>query len=128
MIMSVLTFVAKRWCYFPLLLTLHTNTLIAPGKPTALKLHLTTPTSITLSWTAPSSVVDTYEVKWERNTTRKCSDVDEGSAIITDYSTNYTITRLQEDSAYTITMTMFNAFGNTVTSAVSRLPEAGEEL
>ena len=43
-----------------------------------------------------------YEVMWERDFTVGCSDVDEGSAIITDDSLNYVITGLFGISDYII--------------------------
>ena len=75
----------------------------------------TTATTISLSWSVPSgSVVDSYEVMWERDTSGECPDEDEGSATITDGSTSYTITGLEEDSSYTITVTATNAVGSAV--------------
>ena len=56
-------------------------------------------------------MVDSYEVMWERDTSAECPDEDEGSATITDGSTSYTITGLEEDSNYTITVTATNAVG-----------------
>ena len=80
----------------------------------------TTATTISLSWSVPSgSVVDSYEVVWERDTSGECPDEDEGSATITDGSTSYTITRLEEDSSYTITVTATNAAGSAVSDPVN---------
>ena len=106
-----------------------THTLTAPGQPTAVMVDSTTLTTISLSWIAPSGVVDSYEVMWERDTTGKCPDVDQGSATITGGSNSFTITRLQEDSSYTITVTASNAAGSAVSSLVTvMLAEAGEEV
>ena len=79
----------------------------------------TTATTISLSWSVPSgSVVDSYEVVWERKTSGECPDEDEGSATITDGSTSYTITGLEEDSSYTITVTATNAAGSAASDPV----------
>ena len=54
---------------------------------------------------------------------------DEGSATITDGSTSYTITGLEEDSSYTITVTATNAAGNAVSDLVTGMTgETGEGL
>ena len=95
----------------------------------AISVGTTTPTTISLSWTTADTVIDSYEVMWERDTSGECPDVDEGSAINTDGSTSYTITGLEEDSSYTITMTATNAAGSAVSVPVTAMTgEAGEEL
>ena len=74
-------------------------------------------------------MVDSYEVMWERDTSGECPDEDEGSATITDGSTSYTITGLEEDSSYTITVTATNAAGSAVSEPVTGMTgEAGERL
>ena len=82
-----------------------------------------TVTSISLSWSVPSgSVVDSYEVMWERDTSAgECPDEDEGSTIISDGSTShmYTIRGLEEDSNYTISVRASNIAGSTVSEFVS---------
>jgi len=66
----------------------------------------TTATTISLSWSVPSgSVVDSYEVMWE-------GDSIANTTTITDGSTSYTITGLEEDSSYTVTVTATNAAGS----------------
>ena len=88
-----------------------------------------TPTSIYLSWTAANGTVDSYVVTWQRDTLRECPGVDKGSATITGDSTSYTISRLQEDSSYTITVTANNAAGSAVSDPVTAMTgEAGEVL
>jgi len=73
-----------------------------------------TATTISLSWSVPSgSVVDSYEVVWERS----------GSATITDGSTSYTISGLEEDSSYTITVTATNVAGSTFSCPVTLITE-----
>ena len=97
--------------------------------PTAMVSSITA-TTISLSWSVPSgSVVDSYEVMWERDTSGECSDEDEGSATITGGSTSYPITGLEEDSSYTITVTATNAAGSAASEPVTGVTgEAGEGL
>jgi len=72
----------------------------------------TTATTISLSWSVPSgSVVDSYEVAWMGGGIRS-------SATIIDASTSYTITRLEEETSYTITVTATNAAGSAVSYQV----------
>ena len=89
----------------------------------------TTPTTISLSWTTSNGTADSYEVTWERDTSGKCRDVDEGNATITSTSTSYTILGLQEDSNYIIIMTATNVVGSVVSVHVTAVTgEAGEGL
>ena len=89
----------------------------------------TTATTISLSWTSAGSEVDSYEVMWERDTSGECPDEDEGSTTITNGSTSYTITGLEEDSSYTITVTATNAAGSAVSDPVTGMTgKAGEGL
>ena len=88
-----------------------------------------TPTTIPLTWTSAGSKVDSYEVTWERDTSGECPDVDEDSATISGSSTSYTISGLQEDSNYTITVTATNTAGSAVSVPVTAVTgEAGEGL
>ena len=89
----------------------------------------TTTTSISLSWSVSSgSVVDSYEVMWQRDTSGECPDEDEGSAIVTNGSTSYDIMGLEEDFSYRITVTASNAVGgNAVSKIVTAMTlEAGQ--
>ena len=73
-----------------------------PGKPTL----LVSSTAISLSWSMPSgSVVERYELVWQKVTSRECPDEDIGSDIITDGRTSYNIVGLQGGSSYSIAMT-----------------------
>ena len=65
---------------------------------------------------------------WERDTSGECpDDEDEGSTTISDGSTSHTISGLEENSMYTITMTANNAAGNTVSDSVPGVTgEAGK--
>ena len=53
-----------------------------------------------------------YEVEWTRDTSGACPDPHTDSTTISDGSTSYTITGLQEHSTYTINMTASNSIGN----------------
>jgi len=99
-----------------------------PGMPIT-NISSVAATTISLSWTSAGSVVDSYEVLWERDTSRECTDVDVGNATITDGSTSYNITELEEHSSYTITVTATNAAGSAVSNPVTGMTgEAGEGL
>ena len=55
--------------------------------------------------------------------------VDVGNTTITDDSTCYNITNLEEDSSYTITVTASNAVGSAVSDPVNGTTlEAGKEF
>ena len=89
-----------------------------PGQP-SVTVSSTTATTISLSWSVPSgSVVDSYEVVWERNGIRN-------STTITDGSTSYTITGLEEGSSYIITVNATNAAGSAASDPVSKILRAG---
>ena len=100
----VSVYYADRWC-----LTLFSNP--APGQP-SVTVSSTTVTTISLSWSVPSgSVVDSYEVVWMGSGIRS-------NTTITDGSTSYTITQLEEETSYTITVTATNAAGGAVSDLV----------
>ena len=90
----------------------------------------TATTSITLSGSVPSgSVVTSYEVMWQRDTSLECPDVeDDGSVTISGDFTEYTITGLEEDSSYIIiiTVTVFNEAGGSEDTVTAMTEEAGE--
>ena len=101
------------------------RTISAPDQP-SVSVN-TTATGISLSWSVPSSsVVDSYEVVWERNASKECPDVDEGSTTITNGSTNHLLMKLQEGSTYIITVTAANIFGTFNNSVYGVTEEAGE--
>ena len=93
-------------------------------------MNSTTATTISLSWTSAGSVVDSYEVMWQRDTSGDCPDEDEGSMSITDGSTSLTLMGRQEDSSYSITVIATNAAGSSaVSNAVTAVTgEAGYYL
>ena len=102
------------------------NTLVSPTA----SILSTTDTTLSLSWSVPSGItVDSYEVMWQRDTTGECSNEDEGSATITDGSTSYTITGLEEYSNYTITVTAADISGSIISDPVTGTTnEAGEKM
>ena len=66
-------------------------------------------------------------MSWEENGSKKCHKVDKGSTKSISGSTKYTITGLEEDSNYTITVTATNAAGSSVSVSVTGMTgEAGE--
>ena len=89
----------------------------------------TTATTITISWTNDDPMLTSYVVMWVRDTSLMCTGTSHmGSTTITDGSTSYDITELEEDSTYSITVTASNSAGssavsNTVTAITM---EAGE--
>ena len=100
-----------------------------PGQP-SVTVVTTTATIISLSWSVPSgSVVTSYEVMWQRDTSVGCSDEDEGSTTIytNAISTTHAISGLEEDSLYRITVTAVNSFASIVSETVTVMTEeAGE--
>ena len=90
---------------------------------------VSTATTISLSWNVPSgSVVTEYLIEWQRDTSVGCSDEDQDSTTIAGGSTSYTISGLEEDSRYTITVTASNTAGSSeVSNSVTAVTEeAGE--
>ena len=66
-----------------------------------------TPTSISISWTSGGSEGVSYLVEWQRDTSE-----DQGTITITDGSTSYVISALEENSRYIIRVTASNAIGS----------------
>ena len=63
---------------------------------------------------------------WQRDTSGDCSDEGGGSMVIGVDSTSYDITKLEEDSSYTITVTATNVAGSSTDSVTKTTLEAGE--
>ena len=73
----------------------------------------TTATGISVSWTVPGgSVVERYEVVWEKNSPEECLDEDVSSTTITDGSTSTTITGLEAATSYAIIVAVNNGTGS----------------
>ena len=106
-----------------------TMLLISAVEAPVLTAGTTTATTITISWTSVGSEGVSYEVMWERDTSLKCTGFsDMGSTTITDGSTSYDITELEEDSTYSITVTTSNSAGSSAVSntVTAMTMEAGE--
>ena len=84
-----------------------------PNKP-MVQVGSVTTTSISLSWTGADSVTESYLVTWTS------SDRTGTSGVIPATTTAYTITGLQSDTTYTITVTAVNQFGNTSSNPLSQ--------
>ena len=99
--------------------------------PPEITVDSTTATSIIISGGVPSdSVADSYEVMWQTDDVGGCSGGSDmgSSTTITDGSTSYDITGLEEDSTYSITVTASNSAGSSeVSNSVTAITmEAGE--
>ena len=105
------------------------STFPVPSIPTAVVSSVTSKT-IFLSWSVPNgSVVDSYEVLWERNLSGECAYEDSGGTTITDGSTSYNITGLEEGSSYIITVTATNMFGSVISDPVTGMTKkTGEKV
>ena len=81
-----------------------------------------------LSWTSAGSVVDSYEVMWQRDTSGECpDDEDMNSTNITDGSTSYVISRLFGISTYRITVRATNEAGTALSNELLVMTtEAGD--
>ena len=97
-------------------------------KAPVLEVASTTATSISLSWTSAGTVVDSYEVMWERDTSGECDDEDTNSTSLSGSSFSYTIQDLEEDSTYTITVSASNDIGSADGSINGATMEAGKPL
>ena len=90
----------------------------------------TAPTTITISWTSAGTESVSYDVMWETDDVGGCSGgSDTGSTTITDGSTSYEITELEEDTDYIITVTASKSAGiSAVSNAVTAMTmEAGDK-
>ena len=91
-------------------------TVLVPGQPTVNVTSITS-TSISLSWSVPSgSVVTSYEVMWQALSS---GDDDGGSGTSGSItSTSYTIQELESNTVYSVTVTVTNAAGSTVSQPI----------
>ena len=91
----------------------------APGQP---RINVTSisSTSISLSWSVPSgSVVTSYEVIWRALSSGDEANDDGGSGTSGSItSTSYTIQELESNTVYSVTVTVTNASGSTVSQPV----------
>ena len=94
--------------------------------PSLVIVNISTDTTLSISWTSGGSLVKTYEVMWMRDTS-ECPGVDMGRATISNGSTIYNITELEEDSNYNITVEIMaeNVSSNPITG---KTDEAREDI
>ena len=108
---------------------IYSNVYTFPVEPPTLSVGSTTATSITLSWTSAGSVVDSYKVMWQRDTSGDCPDDDEGNTILNGGSTSYNITGLEEYSNYTITVMAIKSNDMATSNNITELTiEAGKSM
>ena len=81
-----------------------------------------------MSWTSAGSLVDSYEVMWQRDTSGDCPDEDEGNITITNGSTSHTIAGLEENSNYNVIVRAVNAIGSSKNNSIVVTGEAGQQL
>ena len=64
---------------------------------------------------------------WQRDTSGDCPDENEGNTTLTDGSTSYNITGLEEDSNYTVTVMAMNSNDTATSNNITELTlEAGK--
>ena len=86
-----------------------------PSAPVLDSTPTVTTDTITISGSVPSgSVVTSYVVQWQRDTSLVCPDLrDDGSITVASSSfTGHTITGLEPGNRYTITVTVSNGAGS----------------
>ena len=102
--------------------------LLPPVAVPVLMSDSTTATSISLSWTSAGSENVTYVVEWQRNTSVGCTDEDTGSTTINGGSmTSHTITGLEEDSRYAVTVTASNTLGDKPSNQITAMAMMARE-
>ena len=106
------------------------NVFTVPSAPVLNILPTVTDTAITITGSVPDdSVVTKFVVKWQRDTSIGCSDMDGNSITNTsDSFTEHTITGLEPGNRYTITVTVFNGAGSSAVSnsVTATTTETGE--
>ena len=97
----------------------HYSPYAAPGEP-KLQLYHATDNSVSFSWTLPpGSLVDSFEVKWDRNHLQFATFRD----TLPPSSNNYTVTGLKDrdNATYTVTVTACNGVGKTTSASMNFL-------
>ena len=90
-----------------------------PGQPSISGVTTTTATSISLSWSVPSgSVVTNSEVLWRVFGSSSTTEADGSGTSGSITSTSYTIQELESGTKYSITVTVINAAGSTVSHPI----------
>ena len=92
---------------------------LVPGQPTV-RVSSISSTSISLSWNVPNgSVVTSYEVMWQALSSGDEANDDGGSGTIGSItSTSYTIQELESLTIYSVTVTVINDIGITVSQPI----------
>ena len=102
------------------------STVSLSEKPSGIMVTSSTSTKLSLTWIVLNHSLEIFMLAWERDDLEKCPKKDNGSVIITNGSTSYTITGLEEDSNYTITVAAINAAGSTFSDPITGMTlEAG---
>ena len=87
------------------------NFLVPPSSPTMLS-AISQSTSITLTWSqSPGDVVDSYQISYSF-TMRGCGTPGNDEALAPGSSREYTLTGLEENSDFTISITVMNGAGS----------------
>ena len=90
-----------------------------PGQPSISGVTPITATSISLSWSVPSgSVVTSSEVMWRVFGSSSTTEADGSGTSGSITSTSYTIQELESGTNYSITVTVANAAGSTVSHPI----------
>ena len=108
--------------YIVFILHIYSQSVLYSVEAPVLSVSSTTATSISLSWTSGGSEGVSYEVMWTSDDME-----DKSNVIITDGSTNYTISDLRRGVSYTITVNATNAAG-TSSRATLAVQTEGMEL
>ena len=102
-------------------------TMVPTMAPTVVPPVVTVGTIIPIFWTSSGSDVYKYIVMWERDTSRKCPDVDIGNDTIPGGYTFYIIKNVEEDSRYFILVKAISDAGSAVSLKVTGVTSrAGE--
>ena len=91
---------------------------IVPSVPVLNEPQTVTTTTITITGSVPDgSVVTSFHVEWQRDTSIGCSDKNHSSFTVDQsFSGSYRVTGLEPGNRYTITVTVFNGAGNSPVS------------
>ena len=93
-----------------------THFFIPPVAPPVVAAKLITSTTIQLSWSSSGSMLNSYEVMWQKTASRKCHEKDTDNGSTTVFSTSYNVTGLDEDSRYIFTVKAIDATGSNALS------------
>ena len=77
------------------------------------------PFTASISWDGSGSVVGSYEVKWQRDTSGECGDEHQNSTTTSGSVNSYDIMNLFGNSMYSVTVTASNSAGTATSTALS---------